>query len=231
MLRNPPGKGRRGVLPVPLPPGATVLLRPVPARALMIIAGLRLAGRVMVGAVQMIVRHPVATAAATGLAVIAGTRGWPAAVAVAGLAVATAAAWAVLHRPSFTRLLGRRLLTAWRLAWVYRRHWQPVMVISGLAGRLHGRERLPRLVRVVCDARADRVTVAMLPGQDVTDWTERSGRLAHGFGAPSCEVRVLSAGRLVLVFARHRPAAGGRLPGRRGGHRSPGGGPPAGWRP
>jgi len=104
-------------------------------------------------------------------------------------------------------LVGWPLLAFWRLLWVYRRHWQPVMVVSGLGRHIRGRDYLPRLARVHCDGWADRVTVKMLSGQAVKDWADRTDHLAHGFGAPSCRVTVARAGRLVLTFPRRDPLA------------------------
>ncbi|GGO29116.1 hypothetical protein GCM10010116_58370 [Microbispora rosea subsp. aerata] len=81
------------------------------------------------------------------------------------------------------------------------------MVVSGLGRHIRGRDYLPRLVRVECDGWADRVSVKMLNGQAVTDWSDRIEHLAHGFGAPSCRVAVARAGRLVLTFPRRDPLA------------------------
>ncbi|MEV7804505.1 FtsK/SpoIIIE domain-containing protein [Microbispora sp. NPDC088329] len=58
-----------------------------------------------------------------------------------------------------------------------------------------------------CTSWADLVTVKMLNGQAVKDWTDRADHLAHGFGARSCRVSIARAGRLVLTLPRHDPLA------------------------
>src|SRR5690606_25976205 len=121
--------------------------------------------------------------------------------------VAAGSIWTLFDRASFRRVITLRLLAFWRCFWVYRRHWQPVMIVSGLGRHLHGRDYLPRLVKVTCDDWADVVTVKMLSGQAVEDWTDRTDHLAHGFGATSCRVTVAKAGRLVLTFPRNDPLA------------------------
>ncbi|MEO3795805.1 FtsK/SpoIIIE domain-containing protein [Nonomuraea sp. B10E15] len=90
---------------------------------------------------------------------------------------------------------------------VYRRHWQAVMDVSGLAKRVHGRDYLPGLVHVQCDGWADRVTVRMLKGQAVKDWADRIDNLAQGFGAASCRLALVKGGRLLLTFPRSDPLA------------------------
>ncbi|MEU7695916.1 MULTISPECIES: hypothetical protein [Microbispora] len=76
------------------------------------------------------------------------------------------------------------------------------MIVSGLGRHLRGRDYLPRLVKMRCTSWADLVTVKMLNGQAVKDWTDRADHLAHGFGARSCRVSIARAGRLV-----HTPSA------------------------
>ncbi|GGP02161.1 hypothetical protein GCM10012278_08290 [Nonomuraea glycinis] len=91
-------------------------------------------------------------------------------------------------------MIGWKLLAWWRLIWVYRRHWQPVMIVSGLGRQSRARDYLPRLVKVSCTSWADVVTVKMLNGQAVKDWTDRADHLAHGFGARTCRVSIARAG-------------------------------------
>ena len=62
------------------------------------------------------------------------------------------------------------------------------MIVSGLGRHLTGRDYLPHLVGVACTSWADLVTVKMLTGQAVKDWSDRIEHLAHGFGATSCRV-------------------------------------------
>jgi hypothetical protein len=66
-----------------------------------------------------------------------------------------------------------RLLAWWRHVFVYRRHWQPVLVIAGLAESYQERRYLPRIRRVVCDTWADRVKVTLVAGTSPADFETR----------------------------------------------------------
>jgi S-DNA-T family DNA segregation ATPase FtsK/SpoIIIE len=72
---------------------------------------------------------------------------------------------------------------------VYRRNWQPVMVMSGLAFYRNAREYLPTIVRVEVTKTTDRVLVKMLSGQPPSIWHDHVENLAHGFGAATCRIR------------------------------------------
>ncbi|MEU4550372.1 FtsK/SpoIIIE domain-containing protein [Nonomuraea dietziae] len=158
-------------------------------------------------ALRTVWRHPVAVAIPLALGAVWYFYGWPLAVSVLGSVILALTAWAFVDRGSFDRLVGRRLLAWWRLVWIYRRHWQSVTFVSGLAKRINGRDYLPYLVRVRCDGWADLVTVRMLKGQAVKDWTDRLDNLAQGFGATSCRVALIRGGRLLLTFPRRDPLA------------------------
>ncbi|GAA2376037.1 FtsK/SpoIIIE domain-containing protein [Nonomuraea africana] len=133
--------------------------------------------------------------------------GWRLALVVVAVPIVLVVPWAITYPKIVLPWIGYRLLAWWRLVWVYRRHWQPVMVVSGLGRHIKGRDYLPRLLRVTCTSWADVVTVKMLDGQAAKDWADRIEHLAHGFGAPSCRVSVERAGRLLLTFPRHDPLA------------------------
>ncbi|WP_370022046.1 hypothetical protein [Planotetraspora sp. GP83] len=109
------------------------------------------------GLIRTLVVHPIAAAVLAVPSVIWVRYGWPVAVAVVTVPGSLLTGWAVADRASFAHWVGWRLLAFWRRFWTYRRHWQPVMVISGLGRHLQGRDYLPRLVRVDCDGWADRV--------------------------------------------------------------------------
>jgi len=102
---------------------------------------------------------------------------------------------------SFRHCVGLRLLAAWRW-WVYARHWQPVLVVAGLAQTYQERQYLPRIRKVTCTAWADRVRVRLVAGTTPADFESRVVELAHGFGAPSCRVMVLGPRDVVLEFPR-----------------------------
>ncbi|SDR05832.1 FtsK/SpoIIIE domain-containing protein [Thermostaphylospora chromogena] len=203
MFRRLPGDETRTL--VSTTPDTAVVFRPAVVRTPAIISVIIWVWRLLAGLARAVWRHPIATAVPVTFGVIGIVYGYRQAIAVFGVVLTSAVSWALLDPDSFRAVIGRRLLAWWRLVWIYRRHWQPVMIISGLGKHLHGRDYLPRLLRVTCDDWSDRVTVAMLAGQAVTDWTDRVDHLAHGFGAASCRISTLRPGRLMLTFPRRDP--------------------------
>ncbi|SNT58818.1 DNA segregation ATPase FtsK/SpoIIIE, S-DNA-T family [Streptosporangium subroseum] len=188
-------------------PDTAVVFRPAVLRTPAIVTIIIFTWRLLAGIVRLLWRHPIASAVVTVPCALAWLHGWQWGVALIALVLVGLTAWALVDRPSFARLLGWRLLAWWRLIWVYRRHWQPVMLISGLGRTLKGRDYVPHLVKVTCTSWADLVTVKMLTGQAVKDWSDRIEHLAHGFGATSCRVTIARSGRLLLAFPRRDPLA------------------------
>ncbi|GAA5086037.1 S-DNA-T family DNA segregation ATPase FtsK/SpoIIIE [Thermocatellispora tengchongensis] len=203
MFRKLPGDETRNL--VSTTPDTAVVFRPAVVRTPAILTILIFLARLFIGLVRLLWRHPVAVPVALAPGALWLAYGWRWSLAVVALVVVSGAAWALVHRASFSRLLGLRLLAWWRLVWVYRRHWQPVMIVSGLGRHIRGRDYLPRLGKVTCTSWADVVSVKMLNGQSLKDWTDRTDHIAHGFGAPSCRVSTARAGRLVLTFPRRDP--------------------------
>ncbi|MEW9554538.1 FtsK/SpoIIIE domain-containing protein [Nonomuraea sp. NPDC050783] len=205
MFKRLPGDEARNL--VTTTPDTAVVFRPAVVTTPAILTILILGSRLLVSLVRTVRRHPVAMMVLAVPCVLVWMYGWRVAALLSAPVPSGLVAWALADRVSFARLVGRRLLAWWRLVWVYRRHWQPVMVVSGLGRHLRGRDYLPRLVKVTCTTWADRVTVRMLDGQAVKDWTDRADHLAHGFGAPSCRVSIVKAGWLLLTFPRRDPLA------------------------
>ncbi|MEV4525794.1 FtsK/SpoIIIE domain-containing protein [Streptosporangium sp. NPDC049304] len=188
-------------------PDTAVVFRPAVVRTPAIVTIVIFAWRLLAGVLRLLWRHPIASAVALTPGVLTYFYGWRWGLGFVVLVPLGLTTWCLLARPSFLRLVGWRLLAWWRLVWVYRRHWQPVMIISGLGRHLRGRDYLPRIIRVTCTSWADLVIVRMLTGQSVKDWADRTDHLAHGFGAQSCRVSVARSGRLLLVFPRRDPLA------------------------
>ncbi|MGA4994299.1 FtsK/SpoIIIE domain-containing protein [Nonomuraea bangladeshensis] len=206
MFKRLPGDEARNL--VSTTPDTAVVFRPTVVRTPAIVTLVIYLYRFLVALVRTIWRHPVAVSVPAVLGFAWYLYGWPLAVSLLGTTVLSLAAWASIDRQSFARLVGWRLLAWWRLMSVYRRHWQSVMDVSGLGNkRINGRVYLPRLIRVQCDGWADRITVRMLRGQAVKDWSDRIDNLAHGFGATSCRVALIKGGRLLLIFPRRDPLA------------------------
>ncbi|WP_336216827.1 FtsK/SpoIIIE domain-containing protein [Nonomuraea sp. LPB2021202275-12-8] len=205
MFKRLPGDEARNL--VSTTPDTAVVFRPAVVKTPAALTIVILAWRMLTGLVRTIWRHPVAVAVPVALGGLWAWHGWPLATSTLGLVVLALASWAFLARDSFRRLVGWPLLAWWRLMWVYRRHWQAVMDVSGLAKRVSGRVYMPRLMRVTCDGWADRISVRMLDGQAVKDWSDRIDNLAQGFGATSCRIALVKGGRLLLTFPRSDPLA------------------------
>ncbi|WP_188188500.1 FtsK/SpoIIIE domain-containing protein [Nonomuraea sp. SYSU D8015] len=205
MFKRLPGDEARSL--VSTTPDTAVVFRPAVLKTPAVVTLLIYGWRFLAGLVRTIWRHPVAVAVPAALGVSWAWYGWPLAACILGIVVLALVSWAFTDRDSFARLVGWRLLAWWRLVLVYRRHWQAVMDVSGLAKRVHGHDYLPGLVRVQCDGWADRVTVRMLKGQAVKDWADRIDNLAQGFGAASCRLALVKGGRLLLTFPRSDPLA------------------------
>ncbi|MEV0626795.1 FtsK/SpoIIIE domain-containing protein [Nonomuraea wenchangensis] len=205
MFKRLPGDQARDL--VTTTPDTAVVFRPAVVTTPAILTLIILVGRALTGLVRMTWRHPVAMLAVVAPGVLTILYGWQTAFLLTAPIPVGLSAWALTDRGSFVRLVGRRLQAWWRLIWIYRRHWQPVMIVSGLGRHLRGRDYLPRLGKVTCTPWADLVTVRMLKGQAVKDWADRLDHLAQGFGATSCRVALTKAGRLTLTFPRHDPLA------------------------
>ncbi len=148
-------------------------------------------------------RFPVMVASTTSVVACWWYLGWVGLVALAGgLSVASLIWWRAWPH-SYRYCVSWRLLAWWRHLTVYRRHWQPVLVISGLAESYQERRYLPRIRRVTCNDRADYVRVSPVAGTAPSDFEHRVVELAHGFAAPSCRVTVNGPRDITLEFPRH----------------------------
>ena len=159
--------------------------------------------RSLVRLVLFAVRHPMPLATVLLLGSLLYAVGWVPLVVLAGLVLLGLSGWAVRDRASFVRLVVRPLRARWRHVTVYRKSWQPVMVMSGLAFYRNHREYLPTLVSVAVTLTTDRLLVKMLSGQVPVIWEEHAANLAHGFGARLCRVRTADKpGFVWLEFVR-----------------------------
>ncbi|MEU3229635.1 FtsK/SpoIIIE domain-containing protein [Nocardiopsis alba] len=148
-------------------------------------------------------RFPVMVSSTVTVSVCWWYSGWAGlAVLACGVSVVSLIWWRTWP-DSYRYCVTWRLLAWWRYLAVYRRHWQPVLVISGLAESYQERRYLPRIRRVTCNARADYVRVSLVAGTSPTDFEHRVVELAHGFAAPSCRVTVNGPRDITLEFPRH----------------------------
>ncbi|MBB4934600.1 S-DNA-T family DNA segregation ATPase FtsK/SpoIIIE [Lipingzhangella halophila] len=147
-------------------------------------------------------RFPVAVSTVAGVVATVHYLGWVWLSLGVALSGAGLAGWWWRWPLSFRSLVVLRALATWRWLWVYRRHWQPVLVVAGLAESYQERQYLPQVKSVTCSEWADRVRVRLVAGTSPADVENRVVELAHGFAAPSCRVTVLGPRDVVLEFPR-----------------------------
>ncbi|WP_017590197.1 FtsK/SpoIIIE domain-containing protein [Nocardiopsis ganjiahuensis] len=148
-------------------------------------------------------RFPVMVASITAVVACWWYLSWPGLAGLAGVLATVSLVWWRTWPGSYRCCVTWRLLAWWRHLAVYRRHWQPVLVISGLAESYQERRYLPRIRSVRCNDRADYVRVSLVAGTSPTDFEHRVVELAHGFAAPSCRVTVNGPRDVTLEFPRH----------------------------
>lgn len=157
-------------------------------------------------------RHPRATAAAL-IVVLLGkvaseVDAWVTYTVIA-IVIASLAGWWLFGRDSFHRHLTWRMRAWWRMKRNYQKNWQPALVTSGLTFTHQEVEYVPRLVAVSCEPCWDVVTLQMLPGQTLADYTCRADRLAQSFGFADCRVHAAAEDvrRVELWFITTDPLA------------------------
>ncbi|WP_026124579.1 cell division protein FtsK [Nocardiopsis baichengensis] len=196
------GNGAAPVQPTaPVPAQAVRFTTPVVQTPAAFILG-RWAWRLLAFLAALPVRFPLSVASVASLVGSWALWEWIGPALVSTAAVLGGLAWRHWHPVSFRRWVALRALALVRGVWVYRRHWQPVLVVSGLAESYLERQYLPRIRSVACNEWADRVRVKLVPGTAPGDFEERTAQLAHGFGAPACRVEVRGPLDVVLEFPR-----------------------------
>ncbi|MFI6534763.1 FtsK/SpoIIIE domain-containing protein [Nonomuraea sp. NPDC050547] len=205
MFKKMPGEEPHRI--VSTTPDTAVVFQPAVVKTPAIITFVIFGWRAVSSLARTAFRHPAVVLAVVVPAVLSILYGWRIAVLLVTPIPVGLLTWSLIDRSTFARWVGWRLLAWWRLIWIYRRHWQPVMIISGLGRHIRGRDYLPRLGKVTCTSWADLITVHMLNGQAVKDWADRTDNLAQGFGASTCRVSRIKGGRLLLTFPRLDPLA------------------------
>ena len=146
-------------------------------------------------------RHPLADAAAALVVSVWWYAGWPGIVSLTAVVLAGLVVLRLTWPAWFARLISGPARNRWRW-WFYRRRWQAVLVIAGLAPRYRGQFMVPVLGRVQATGCTDRVAVRLVSGQSPDDFADKAGQLAHGFGAHLCRVRSARPGTVVLELVR-----------------------------
>jgi len=148
-----------------------------------------------------LIRHPLLDITAGLLVLLWHAGGWPALAALAAGLTVSLAGLRVWRPGWFSRLVTAPARNRWRW-WCYRRRWQPVLGIAGLAPLYQGRRLVPELGKVQAGPCADLITVRMVSGQSPAQFADRAVNLAHGFGVLSCRVRTAAPGSIVLELVR-----------------------------
>jgi S-DNA-T family DNA segregation ATPase FtsK/SpoIIIE len=157
----------------------------------------RLAARV----IWFAVRHPLADAAAALVVFTWLHAGWPGVVILAAVTGTGLLVLRLAWPGWFARLVSGPARNRWRW-WFYRRRWQAVLTIAGLAPKYRGRVVVPLLAKVQVTGCTDRVTIHLVSGQSPADFADRAEHIAHGFGAHLCRVRSARPGTVVLELVR-----------------------------
>jgi S-DNA-T family DNA segregation ATPase FtsK/SpoIIIE len=151
--------------------------------------------------IWFLLRHPLLDLAAGTLFLFWRATGWAGLVVLAAVLTSGLAGLRIWRPVWFARLVGRPVRCRWRW-WCYRRRWQAVLGIAGLAPLYQGRRLVPELGRVHAGECADLVTVRLVSGQSPGLFADRADNLAHGFGVLLCRVRTGKPGRIVLELVR-----------------------------
>jgi DNA segregation ATPase FtsK/SpoIIIE, S-DNA-T family len=151
--------------------------------------------------IRFIVRHPLLDLAAAVTITVGLKTGWAGLVALAASSLAILIALRIWRPTWFARWVARPARCRWRW-WFYRRRWQPVLTVAGLAPAYQGRSLVPILGNVSAGQYADRARVRLVLGQSPEMFADRADHLAHGFGVLSCRVRTSSRGSVVLELIR-----------------------------
>ncbi|NEE02069.1 FtsK/SpoIIIE domain-containing protein [Phytoactinopolyspora halotolerans] len=150
-------------------------------------------------------RHPGTTVVLVATVWLWASHGLAALLAAYAALTIALAAWSFWHRSSFTRFVANPFRSRVRGAWVYRRRWRSAMHLCELSKGWGAERYAPHVIRVRCDAFADRVRVKLLPGQCPSDLDGKTEALASTFGALGCRVQVDKPGVVWLVFTRRDP--------------------------
>ena len=157
--------------------------------------------RLVIRVVWFLVRHPLLDVAAGAVVTTWAETGWPGVVVLACVTVAVLVTLRIWWPDWYARLVSGPMRCRWR--WLgYRRRWQAVMTISGLAPRYRGQITLPVLGKVRAGPCADLVTVRLVSGQSPQAFADRAAELAHGFRMLSCRIRTARPGLVILEFVR-----------------------------
>jgi S-DNA-T family DNA segregation ATPase FtsK/SpoIIIE len=120
-------------------------------------------------------------------------------------------AWSRLAPKSYLALVSGRIWKRRRSWKRYRTRWTNVCALHGLTRTLNGAVLVPPLARPVIGYTFDRLTVRMLAGQTIDDWSLNADAFAQTFGARSVQVRS-SRPAIVEMMLVHADTLGAVMP-------------------
>ena len=119
--------------------------------------------------------------------------------------------WCRLAPKSYRALVSGRMWKRRRSWKVYQARWTNICVLHGLTRTLNGAVLVPPLARPVIGYTLDRLTVRMLAGQTIDDWSRNADAFAQTFGARSVQVRS-SRPAVVELMVIHADTLGAVIP-------------------
>ena len=137
--------------------------------------------RLLIRVIWFLIRHPLLDAAAGIVVTTWAKAGWPGVVVLANVTVAALVTLRLARPDWYARLVTVPAKSRWRW-WCYRRRWQPVMTIAGLAPTYRGRVTVPVLGKVQAGPCADLVTVRLVSGQSPKLFADRARSWRTGSG-------------------------------------------------
>ena len=152
--------------------------------------------RLLIRVIWFLIRHPLLDAAAGIVVTTWAKAGWPGVVVLANVTVAALVTLRLARPDWYARLVTVPAKSRWRW-WCYRRRWQPVMTIAGLAPTYRGRVTVPVLGKVQAGPCADLVTVRLVSGQSpklFADRAQRAGARVRGPVVPHPHRRTRDGG-------------------------------------
>lgn len=126
------------------------------------------------------------------------TFGWEAGACTALGGTTVLALWWYLYPASFRAAVHARIRARYRRA-RYRRGWAAVCALNGLAPTLDGVPLIPRLRKIRVHPSIDVLTVQMVQGQTLTDWSRLCDALAHGWRAQTVTAATPAPGWIALT--------------------------------
>lgn len=124
--------------------------------------------------------------------------GWETGASAALVGIVALVLWWYLHPGSFGAAVHARIRARYRRS-RYRRGWAAVCALNGLAPTLDGTPLIPRLRKIRVHPSMDVLTVQMIAGQTLADWSRLCDALAHGWRAQTVTATSPAPGWITLT--------------------------------